>query len=222
MKALIFALWAALAMGRLVAQEGAWQPSSGHTQMPIWPGAAPDPQPVKGPEVVEASGNTFLVAGRQVIGCEQRDAAHDDGLFTHGNEYRRGGGRLPRRWLSDPGHRSGRHGSLRLANLQRNHVCAAQVPRDGCGAISEVGAVSGIADGARRRAADDGAGAFARAGMDTSMRTRSACLDFRQAGIWWRRSAITLKSAFTSRWMLPIKKAAGRILRWRFTQGICL
>jgi len=27
-----------------------WQPSAGHTQIPIWPGAAPDPQPVPGPE----------------------------------------------------------------------------------------------------------------------------------------------------------------------------
>lgn len=32
--------------------------------MPIWPGAAPDPQPVGGPEAVETSGKDFLVAGR--------------------------------------------------------------------------------------------------------------------------------------------------------------
>ena len=68
MKPLIFTLCGAFLLGRLVAQEGAWQPSPGHRQVPIWPGAAPDPQPVKGPEVVEPSGNTFLVAGRQVIG----------------------------------------------------------------------------------------------------------------------------------------------------------
>ena len=68
MKPLIFTLCGAFALGRLVAQEGAWQPSPEHRQAPIWPGAAPDPQPVKGPELVEPSGNTFLVAGRQVIG----------------------------------------------------------------------------------------------------------------------------------------------------------
>ena len=27
-----------------------WQPSPGHTQVPIWPGAVPDAQPVAGPE----------------------------------------------------------------------------------------------------------------------------------------------------------------------------
>jgi acetyl esterase/lipase len=68
MKPLIFTLYGVLALGRLVAQEGAWQSPPGHTQVPIWPGAAPDPQPVKGPEVVEPSGNAFLVAGRQVTG----------------------------------------------------------------------------------------------------------------------------------------------------------
>lgn len=32
-----------------------WQPSTGATQSPIWPGAAPDPQPVPGPETVTIS-----------------------------------------------------------------------------------------------------------------------------------------------------------------------
>ena len=68
MKPLIFALCGVFALGNLAAQDGAWQPSPGHTQVPIWPGAAPDPQPVRGPEVIEPSGNRFLVAGKQVIG----------------------------------------------------------------------------------------------------------------------------------------------------------
>jgi acetyl esterase/lipase len=68
MKLLIFALFGAFALGSLPALEGAWQPSTGHTQLAIWPVAAPDPQPVKAPETVASSGNTFLVAGRQVIG----------------------------------------------------------------------------------------------------------------------------------------------------------
>ena len=68
MKSLIFALCGVFALGSLVAQKGGWEPSPGHTQVPIWLVAAPDPQPVRGPEVVEPSGNTFLVAGRQVIG----------------------------------------------------------------------------------------------------------------------------------------------------------
>jgi acetyl esterase/lipase len=52
MKALIFSLWVMFACGRLGAQTPVWQPSPGHTQMPIWPGAAPDAQAqtVPGPE----------------------------------------------------------------------------------------------------------------------------------------------------------------------------
>jgi acetyl esterase/lipase len=34
----------------LSVAETAWQPSPGHTQVPIWPGAVPDLQPVRGPE----------------------------------------------------------------------------------------------------------------------------------------------------------------------------
>jgi acetyl esterase/lipase len=46
----------------------AWQPSPGHTQLPIWPGAVPDAQLVKGPEVsvtvVDSAGREKLVGGR--------------------------------------------------------------------------------------------------------------------------------------------------------------
>jgi acetyl esterase/lipase len=52
MKPLIIALYLMFAFGRLSAQTNVWQPSAGHTQIPIWPGAVPDAgkQPVKGPE----------------------------------------------------------------------------------------------------------------------------------------------------------------------------
>ena len=68
MKSLIFALCVGFTAGGVFAQKGGWEPSPGHTQAPIWPGAAPDPQPVRGPEVVERSGDKFQVAGRDVIG----------------------------------------------------------------------------------------------------------------------------------------------------------
>jgi acetyl esterase/lipase len=45
-------------------QSGGWQPSPGYRQIAIWPGAAPDPQPVKGPETVAVTGKSGLVAGR--------------------------------------------------------------------------------------------------------------------------------------------------------------
>jgi acetyl esterase/lipase len=68
MKALIFALCIVFAFGALRAQTPAWQPSPGHTQVPIWPGAAPDAQAVAGPEAAKSSGKDFLVAGRPAIG----------------------------------------------------------------------------------------------------------------------------------------------------------
>jgi acetyl esterase/lipase len=67
LKTLIFALCVVFASG-LSAQKPVWQPSAGHTQIPIWPGAAPDPQPVRGPEYTETSGNDFLPGGRPVVG----------------------------------------------------------------------------------------------------------------------------------------------------------
>lgn len=44
MKPLIFALCVLFAPGGLFAQKPVWQPSPGHTQVPIWPGAVPDAQ----------------------------------------------------------------------------------------------------------------------------------------------------------------------------------
>ena len=68
MKPLIFAFCVVLACGGVSAQKFVWQPSPGHTQIPIWPGAAPDPQPVAGPEFAESSGKDDLIAGKQVVG----------------------------------------------------------------------------------------------------------------------------------------------------------
>jgi acetyl esterase/lipase len=67
MKPLIFALWVVFAFGGLSAQTPAWQPSPGHTQVPIWPGAVPDARPAAGPEVATTD-KDFLVAGRPVVG----------------------------------------------------------------------------------------------------------------------------------------------------------
>src|ERR1700675_1740452 len=70
MKPLILALCvvSVFARGGLSAQQTTWQPSPGHTQVPIWPGAAPDAQPVAGPEVAKTTGKEFLVAGRPAVG----------------------------------------------------------------------------------------------------------------------------------------------------------
>ena len=67
MKPLIVALCVVFAWGGLNAQKFTWQPSPGHTQLPVWPGAAPDAQPVAGPEFAKSSGKDDLIAGRQVV-----------------------------------------------------------------------------------------------------------------------------------------------------------
>ena len=64
MKLLIFALCVVFVCGGLSAQTPAWQLSPGHTQVPIWPGAAPDAQPVAEPEDDTAMATESLVAGR--------------------------------------------------------------------------------------------------------------------------------------------------------------
>jgi hypothetical protein len=64
MKPLLFFVCVVFAFGGLRAQTPAWQPSSGHQQLPKWPGAVPDAQPVAGPEVVATTKKDSLVVGR--------------------------------------------------------------------------------------------------------------------------------------------------------------
>ena len=66
MQPLIFTLCVVFAFGGLHAQTTAWQPSPGHTQVPIWPAAVPDAQPVTGPENI-ATDTKELVSGRPWI-----------------------------------------------------------------------------------------------------------------------------------------------------------
>ena len=60
---ILLALCAAFSVAGASAQTPGWQPSPGHTQIPIWPGAAPDSQPVNGPETTKTEVKE-LVAGR--------------------------------------------------------------------------------------------------------------------------------------------------------------
>src|ERR1700736_666636 len=68
MKPLLFALCVVFAFDGLSEQKLVWQPAPGHTEITIWPGAAPDPQPVAGPEYAERSGKDFLPGGRTAGG----------------------------------------------------------------------------------------------------------------------------------------------------------
>ena len=62
-----FSLFIVLVAGIVAAQQRVsqptWQPSPGHTQVPIWPSTVPDPQPVAGPETV-ATESKRLVGGK--------------------------------------------------------------------------------------------------------------------------------------------------------------
>ncbi|MFZ3214479.1 MAG: alpha/beta hydrolase [Candidatus Acidiferrales bacterium] len=69
MRTLIVALCVVFASGGLSAQTHAWQPSPGHTQVPIWPGVAPDAQLSLGPEDM-ATVTDSLVAGRPWVQVE--------------------------------------------------------------------------------------------------------------------------------------------------------
>jgi len=61
-KPLLVALCVVFACGGVSAQTLVWQPSPGHTQIPIWPGAVPDAQPAPGPE------DTVIVKDHLVAG----------------------------------------------------------------------------------------------------------------------------------------------------------
>src|SRR5438094_9692344 len=60
---------AMFACSALSAQTTAWQPSPGHTQVPIWPKEPPDAQPVAGPETVKTVKDS-PVAGRSWLAVE--------------------------------------------------------------------------------------------------------------------------------------------------------
>jgi len=64
MRILIFALCFVFAFGATSAQTPAWQPSPGHSQVPIWPGAVPDAQPGAGAHVEATDAGESLVAGK--------------------------------------------------------------------------------------------------------------------------------------------------------------
>ncbi|MGD0192242.1 MAG: alpha/beta hydrolase [Rhizomicrobium sp.] len=57
------ALCLVIALGAKCAMADTWQPTPGHTQVPIWPGAAPDGKPVPGPETLGHNKND-VVAGK--------------------------------------------------------------------------------------------------------------------------------------------------------------
>ena len=67
MKALILGICVVFWVGGVSAQKTVWQPAPGHTQVAIWPGAAPDALSVVKPESVETDMNPKeFIGGRSV------------------------------------------------------------------------------------------------------------------------------------------------------------
>ncbi len=63
-KRLLIALCFVSACASLSAGNPGWKPSPGYTQVPIWPGPAPDAQRLAGPETSKATEKNDLVAGK--------------------------------------------------------------------------------------------------------------------------------------------------------------
>lgn len=63
----LWALCLVLPLDGAHAKEQVWQPSPGHTPIPLWPGVVPDAQPTPGPEAVEVK---KPVGGRPWVGVE--------------------------------------------------------------------------------------------------------------------------------------------------------
>lgn len=70
-KFLLAAVFTAVAFNQMNAQQPVWQPSPGHTQIPIWPGAIPDARPFAGPETVQKTGSKDFVAGKPWLSVEK-------------------------------------------------------------------------------------------------------------------------------------------------------
>ena len=70
LETLIFALCAAASIGWGSVRADSWQPSPGHTQVPIWPDAIPDAHPVAGSEVSKTVEDR-PVAGRPWVYVER-------------------------------------------------------------------------------------------------------------------------------------------------------
>lgn len=64
MKPSFIAFCVVCACGGLSAQAPGWQPSPGHTQIPIWSVVPPHARPAAGAEIATTTTNDHLVAGR--------------------------------------------------------------------------------------------------------------------------------------------------------------
>jgi acetyl esterase/lipase len=78
MKPLILGLSVVVAMAGESGRADTWQPTPGHVQVPIWPGAVPDAMPDPKPESVDSGGGAFDVSRPTMTVYEAKD--HNTGV----------------------------------------------------------------------------------------------------------------------------------------------
>ena len=111
-----------------------WTPPAGLVTMPIWPGTPPgaNAQPAaRRRRTIQNDGRPALHSPDQCV------HADDHGVPGEGQEHGRGSRSVSWRRLSDSVDGSRRHGSLRLAELDRRELRAAQISRARQRAVSE-------------------------------------------------------------------------------------
>src|SRR6266571_4177591 len=221
MKPIIFTLWVVCACGGLSAQTPSWQPSPGHTQVPIWPGAVPDPQPVAGPEVTTpSSGKEGLIAGRPVVGVFNVTRPT---MTVYSPEGKNTGAAV----VVFPG---GGYQGLAI-DFEGTEVCDWRTPK-GITCVLLKYRVTDVGEYPK-------SGPYPESPMalEDAQRTmglvrfhavewhidphKMECSGFRQVGICRQRSARILRSVCIQLSMPPTKKAAARTLRWLSIRDIC-
>ncbi len=202
------------AYGSAHAATMAWQPSAGRTQIPIWPGAAPDAQPVPGPENVTLSKE--LPAGKPMMGVTNVTRPT---ITVYAPEGKNSGAAV----LVIPG-----GGFQMLAiDLEGTEICdwltskgitcvllkyrvpsAPYVWKCDCRPHNLSISVPSL----QRRPEGDAAGALSCRAVGTSIRTswRAGVLGRRIP--WWRKSAQISSADCIHPWTAPTRRAAVRIL----------
>jgi acetyl esterase/lipase len=146
-----------------------WQPSAGHKQVAIWPGVVPDAQVASGPEHMSVDPKS-LIAGKTVVGVDGVSRPTMTVYAPKGKNT----------WAAVVVFPGGGYQGLAIdlegtevcdwLTAKGCDVCVVEVSRAGGAgvsedSVSEVGAVSRVADGVGGCAADDGVGAAACEGV---------------------------------------------------------
>ena len=127
MKLLSIVLCLLAACGSAHAETMVWQPSAAHTQIPIWPGTAPDLQPVPGPETVTSSKE--LLAGKPVTSVTNVTRPTITVYAPEGKSTGAAVLVIPGGGFEILAMGFRRHRDLRLADIQRHHLRSVEVSR---------------------------------------------------------------------------------------------